>query len=145
VDLTDYEGYNRTAENITAGIGHTSRNASFSLTYQRGFTSAIGISELLYSDIFSAVYGHRINRWMNARLESYYYRSSEQNTGGLLETFSGGGGLEFALRRDLFLGVNAYYQNQHEEQFSVGSLGLNRLTAYAGIQYVWPAKRRSGY
>lgn len=144
VGITEYENYNRTREDITAGIGHTSRSTSFSLTYQRGFTSAIGISEILYSDIVSAFFGYRVNRWMNARLESYYYRNSQQHTGGLLETFSGGGGLEFALRRDLFLSANAYYQNQRTDRFSLEGLSLNRLTAFAGISYVWPAKSVSG-
>ncbi len=120
-------------------------NTLFSLTYQRGFTSAIGISELFYSDVVAALFGYRVNRWMSARLESYYYRNSQEYTGGLLETFSAGGGLDFALRRDLFLTASAYYQNQQAHRFSIEGLGINRLTAYVGISYVWPARSRSGY
>ena len=141
VGISDYETYIRTREDISAGISYVAKDQSFNLTYQRGFTSAIGLSDLLISDIYSTSYGYRINPWVNTSLQAYYYRSSELD-GGLLETFSGGGGLEFALRRDLFLTLNTYFQNQQTRNFSVDGLGLNRLTAYAGLQYVWPAGRR---
>ena len=143
IGFSDYEGYNRAFEDINAGIGHTSENASFSLRYQRGFTTAIGISELLTSDIFTANYGYRVTRWMNAHLRAYYYRSSQLDRDSLLETFSGGGGLEFALRRNLSLTMNASYQNQQESDFSVQGLDLNRFGGYIGLQYVWPSRRRN--
>jgi hypothetical protein len=145
IDISEYERKRRTASHINAGIGYTSKSASFHLTYQRGFTSAIGISRLLLSDVASANYGHRINNWLNANLQSYYYRSSETVSNGWLETLSGGGGLEFALRRDLVLTMNAFYQNQRARRFSVEGLGLSRLTGYLGLQYVWPARKYSDY
>jgi hypothetical protein len=95
--------------------------------------------------VASANYGHRINNWLNANLQSYYYRSSETVSNGWLETLSGGGGLEFALRRDLVLTMNAFYQNQRARRFSVEGLGLSRLTGYLGLQYVWPARKYSDY
>jgi hypothetical protein len=143
VDISDYEGRKQTREAINAGIGYISKNTSFSLTYQRGFTSAIGISRLLQSDVASASLGQRLNRWLNANLQSYYYRSTEANSGGRLETLSGGGGLEFSLRRDLVMTMNASYQNQKTRSFSVEGLGLNRFSVYLGLQYMWPARRRS--
>ena len=134
------------SENVNAGIGHTSPSTAFALTYQRGFTSAIGISQMLRSDVVTASLGHRITRRLNAQLEAYYYRSSEPEYSGFLETLSGGGGLEIALRRDLMLTMNVYYQNQRTHDFSVSGfgLGLNRFTAYLGLQYVWPSLRRTG-
>jgi hypothetical protein len=145
VDVADYEDHNRARENVNTGIGYTSRNTSFNLTYHRGFASAIGIAEVLYSDIASAYLGYRINSWLNAKLESYYYRSTEEyqeSTDGLLENLAAGGGLEFLLRRDLIMTLNAYYQNQKTRDFSVEGLDLNRFTGFLGIQYVWPARRR---
>ncbi len=140
VDYSDYEEGNRWHESISSGIGYTSQNTSFSLTYQRGFTSAIGLSRLLVSDIWAASYGYRMTGWMATRVESYYYRSMETD-GGLLKTFSGGGGFDFALRRDLTMTTRAYYQNQHSEDFSIGGLELNRFTAYIGLQYMWPSRK----
>ncbi len=145
IDISDYEGENRTAEHVNAGIGYTTVNTTFNVTYQRGFTSAIGISRLLMSDVASASYGRRMNNWISARLESYYYKSSEAGLGGSLKTFSSGGALEFSLRRDLVLTMNAYYQNQRTRAFSVQGLGLNRLTGYLGLQYIWPARKRGEY
>jgi hypothetical protein len=144
-DFSDYEDQNRTAEHISAGIGYTATKTSFSVTYQRGFTSAIGLSRLLMSDVASANVGRRITNWLNANLQAYYYRSNEAGTSGWLETLSGGGGLEFALRRDLVMTMNAFYQNQRSRRFSVDGLGLSRLTGYFGLQYVWPAKNRGDY
>jgi hypothetical protein len=145
VDISDYAGGNQKREHINAGIAYTSRNNSFSLTYQRGFTSAIGISKLLMSDVANVSYGYRINSWMRTNLQTYYYRSREINDSGLLETLSGGGGFEFALRRDLSLTLNAYYQNQRTKSFSVEGLGLNRFSGFLGLQYVFPARKRSEY
>ncbi len=116
-----------------------------SLTYQRGFTSAIGISRLMQSDILSAEVGHRISSRVSAILQSYYYRSSDQYYGGVLKTLSGGGGFEFALRHDLFVTINGYYQNQRTQDFSIEGLRLSRLTAFLGLQYVWPQRKRSDY
>lgn len=144
VDVTDFEGYSQVRENIDAGIGYTSRNSLLNMTYRRGFTSAIGLAKLLESNIVSITLGYRFNRWVNARLESYYHRSFEEPNNGRLETITGGGGLEFSLRRDLIMTMNAYYQNQKTQNFSVEGLGLNRLTGYLGLQYVWPARSRSG-
>ncbi len=145
IEVSDYQGDNRIGESANAGIGYTTRNTSLNLTYQRGFTSAIGISRLMESDIASAELGYRITSRISARLQSYYYRSTEQYYGGLLKTLSGGGGLQFALRRDLFMNVDAFYQNQQAHNFSIEGLGLNRLTAYVGLQYVWPSRKRSDY
>ncbi len=144
VDVTDFENYSQVRENIDAGVGYTSRKAFFNATYRRGFTSAIGLSKLLQSNIVSLTLGYRFNRRVNAKLESYYHRSLEEPNNGRLETLTGGGGLEFSLRRDLIMTMNAYYQNQKTQSFSVEGLGLNRLTGYLGLQYVWPARRRSG-
>ncbi len=145
IDISDYERENRTAEHVSAGIGYTTVNTTFNVTYQRGFTSAIGISRMLMSDVASASYGRRINNWISTRLESYYYKSSEAGLGGSLKTFSSGGALDFSLRRDLVLTMNAYYQNQRTRDFSVQGLGLNRLTGYLGLQYIWPARKRGEY
>jgi hypothetical protein len=145
IGVSDYEGENRLRESANAGVGYTSINTLFSVTYQHGFTSAIGLSKLLFSDIVSATYGHRLIRWMSANLQSYYYRSYELDKPGLLETFSGGGGLQFALRRDLVASVNSYYQNQRTHSFSVQGLELNRFSAYVGLQYMWPSIKREGY
>ncbi len=145
VEYTKYQNRNRFGESVSGGIGYTSRNTMFSLTYQRGFTSAIGISRLMTSNIASAELGYRITPRISARLQGYYYRSTEQDYDGLLKTFSGGGGFEFVLLRDLFLSVNSFYQNQQARNFSVDGLGLNRFSAYAGLQYVWPSRKRSDY
>jgi hypothetical protein len=145
ISVSDYEGENRLGESVSAGIGYTSINTLFNVTYQRGFTSAIGLSELLFSDVVSASYGYRLTRWMSANLQSYYYRSSELDRHGLLETFSGGGGLQFALRRNLVASISSYYQNQRTHDFSVQGLGLNRFSAYVGLQYMWPSLKRGGY
>jgi hypothetical protein len=141
LDYSYFGGQNRFHENINAGIDYTSQRALFTVTYQRGFTSAIGINELLSSDVVAANYGYRITSWMHSNIEAYYYRNSEQS-GGILETISGGGSLEFALQGNLSLTVNAFYQNQQPQDFSVEGLKLNRFSGYVGIQYVWPARRR---
>jgi hypothetical protein len=141
IDYSDYEDFERIQESFTAGIGHVSPKTSFSTTYQRGFTSAIGLSRLLVTDLIAASYGYRATDWMGVRMEAYYYRS-EEPSGGLLETFSGGGGLDFSLRRDLFLTSRAYYQDQRTQNFSISGLDMDRFTAYLGLQYVWPARKR---
>ncbi len=141
IDISDYEDKTRTSEHVNAGIGYSALKTSFSVTYQRGFTSAIGLSRLLISDVASASLGRRINKWLNANLQTYYYRSKESGSSGWLETLSGGGGLEFALRRDLVMTMNAFYQNQRSRRFSVEGLGLSRLTGYLGLQYIWPSRK----
>jgi hypothetical protein len=145
LEYTDYQNDRRVGESANAGIGYTTRNTMLNLTYQRGFTSAIGISRLMQSDIASAEFGRRITQRIGVRLQSYYYRSTDQYYGGLLETFSGGGGLEFSLSRALFMNMDCFYQNQRSHDFSIEGLGLNRLTAYVGLQYVWPSRRRGDY
>jgi hypothetical protein len=135
------EGFHN-GESISSGISYTSRRSAFSVTYQRGFTYAIGISTLLHSDMASARYGYRIKRWMSANLQSSYYRGSELSGSGVIDTLTGGGGLEFAIRQDLIASVNSYYQNQRTHDFSIQGLGLHRFGGYVGLQYVWPSRRR---
>jgi hypothetical protein len=142
VSIADIEGQTRTTENINGGIGYTARKIMFNATYQRGFTSLIGLSELMQTEVVNVSLGYRLTRWMSTRLESYYYRSTEDATRGTLITLSGGGSLEFALLRNLMMTVNAYYQNQRtRDNFSIEGLGLNRFTGGVGLQYVWPARR----
>ena len=143
IEISDYSGDSQKRESINAGIGYTSMNTSLNLTYQRGFTSAIGLSTLLQSDVATVSVGRRITRKVSARMETYYYRSSERSTHGSLRTFSGGGGFDFALLRNLIMTMSAYYQNQRTRDFSVEGLALNRLTGYLGLQYVWPSMKRA--
>lgn len=144
IEYSDWEGGQRFHESVDAGIGYTSEPTTFSVTYQRGFTSAIGLSTLLSSDVISALYGRRITRWMRGSLQSYYYRSSELSGTGVLRTFSSGAELEFALRRDLVASLNGFYQNQNTRNFSIHGLGgINRISAYVGLQYFWPPRRVS--
>ncbi|MBN2062862.1 MAG: hypothetical protein JW882_20840 [Deltaproteobacteria bacterium] len=145
VEFTDYQGDNRIGESVRAGIGYTSLNAAFSLTYRRGYTSAIGISRLMQTDNANVNFGYRITRWMYTRLESFYYRSTDQSYSGLLNTLSGGGGLEFALADSLQMILNAYYQRQQTSDFSIEGLDIERITAYLGFQYIWPARRYNRY
>lgn len=144
LDVSDYERHTEMGENVDAGLSYTSQKLALNLSYQRSFTSGIGIARLLQSQVSAASLGYRITPWMSARVESYYYRSSEPSRGGTLETLSGGGGLEFGLRPDLVVTTNAYYQNQRTNNFSVDGLRLRRLSAHVGIQYVWPARRQAG-
>jgi hypothetical protein len=130
---------------INAGINYISRRTQFSLTCQRGLTSLIGLSGQLNSDVFTASYGYRMSHRMTASLQSYYYRNSELGSNGRLETLSGGGGLQFALQRNLSASVNGFYQDQRSHDFSIQGLGLSRFSAYAGLQYVWPSRRRADY
>jgi hypothetical protein len=139
LDYSYSNGQNRFHENINAGIDYTSQRALFTVTYQRGFSSAIGIGELLSSDVVAANYGYRMTSWMRSNIEAYYYRNLGQG-GGILKTFSGGGGLEFALMKNISLTMNAFYQNQQPQDFSVEGLELNRFSGYVGIQYVWPGR-----
>jgi hypothetical protein len=140
VEISSHLGENRASESIDAGIGYDSHNTSFSVTYQRGFTSAIGLSKLLKSDVVSALLGCRIASWMRASLQSYYYRSSELGARGLLRTFSSEAGLEFAISRNIIASMNGFYQNQNTRNFSTQGLGINRITGYIGLQYSWPSR-----
>jgi hypothetical protein len=140
LDYSHSSGQNRFHENINAGIGYTSQRALFTVTYQRGFSSAIGINDLFSSDVFAASYGYRMTSWMRSNIEAYHYRNLGQN-GGALKTFTGGGSLEFALQGNLSLTINAFYQNQQPQDFSVEGLELNRFNGYVGLQYVWPGRR----
>jgi hypothetical protein len=133
------------APDVNAGIGYTSRNCDFSVTYRRGFTSAIGLSQLTMSDVVSANFGYRLTSRISASLESYYYRSSELDRDGVLETLSGGGGLQFALTKNFVASVNGAYQDQRSHQFSVQGLDINRFTVSAGLTYMWPSRKSTGY
>lgn len=140
-DWTHQQGDSQARESIDSGLGYTSEKTMFSLTYQRGATSAIGLSTLMKSDIFSGEFGYRVVRWLSASAQSYYYRSS-QTDGGLLETVSVGGGLQVELRRDLFASVNSFIQHQETHNSALQGLNLDRYSAFVGIQYVWPALKR---
>jgi hypothetical protein len=141
VDWAHHLGNSQVSESIDSGIGYTAEKTMFSVTYQRGATSAIGLRELMKSDIFSGEFGYRVVRWLSANAQSYYYRNS-QTAGGLLETLSVGGGLQFELRRDLFASVNGFAQHQNTHNSALQGLDLDRYSAYVGIQYVWPALKR---
>jgi hypothetical protein len=142
VEVSDEQGENRVGEDVNAGTEYGTDRATLSFTYQRGFTSGIGLSQLLMSDIYGAYFGHRLTAWLNANLETYYYRSSELDTNGLLETLSSGGGFQFAIRRNLIASVNCNYQTQKTHSFSTQGLDMHRFNAYVGLQYVWPSPHR---
>ena len=71
---------------MNAGIGYTSLNCDFSVTYNRGFTAAVGLSRILMSDVVNAQFGYRITSRISSNLQSHYYRSAELDTDGMLET-----------------------------------------------------------
>jgi hypothetical protein len=135
---------NRIGESANAGIEYTTLRSTISLTYQHGFTSGIGISRMLRSDTFSAEIGLRTTNWMSVNIQSYYERNKELALAGHFETLSWGGGLQFAVRRNLIISGNGYYQRQKTRDFSVQGLELNRLTSSVGLQYIWPSISRTG-
>ena len=142
VDLSIYQDNVRIGENVRAGIGFTSSNAAFSLAYRRGFKSTIGIAGLFMSDSVNGSLGYRITRWINARGEGYYYRNRDQSNSGLIEQFTGGGGLEFALSNNIFVTLNGYYQKQQTYGYSIEDTSFGRVTAFMGFNYVWPSWKR---
>jgi hypothetical protein len=143
LDYSENQGTNNFHESINAGIGYSSKANSLGINYQRGFTSAIGVSRLLSSDIISAQLGRRMTRWMNTRLNSSYYRSRDQSS-GLLETLAGGCGLEFALTSNIITSMNYTYQNQKYSNFSFPGARINRYIANVSVQYFWPSRKRAG-
>jgi hypothetical protein len=145
IEYSYYRSRNQFEGSVNAGISYTAREASMSVTYQRGLTSAIGLVSLLQSDMLSAEFGYRLTSRVSTRINGYYNKNREVDSVGTLTTLSGGGGFEFALRRDLILTLNSYYQNQKEDRFSYEGLGLNRISAYVGLQYVWPSRTRGDY
>jgi hypothetical protein len=142
-EVSDEQGEKRVREDVNAGTEYGTDRSTISFTYQRGFTSGIGLSQLLMSDIFGAYFGYRFTSWWSTNLESYYYRSEELDGSGLLETLSSGGGFQFAIRRDLIASVNGNYQTQKTHNFSIQGLDMHRFNAYVGLQYVWPSLRRT--
>jgi hypothetical protein len=144
VEFSDYQGQNRIIESINGGIGYTSRDASLSLTYQRGFTSAIGLSSsLMASDMVSTELGYRITRIASVNLNSYFTKGVGVNYSGNLRTLTGSATLGFAVLPELILSLNGTYQNQKDLNSQNPNLHLNRLSVYAGLQYVWPSRRRT--
>jgi hypothetical protein len=144
LEVVDHSGSNHIGQGITGGIGYTSTNALFTLRYHHGFTSPIGILQLLSSDVINADYGYLVTRWMRPHLQSSYHYGTELNDVGWLKTFSGGGGVEFMLGRNFVISANSYYQNQRSHDFSVRGLGLSRFSAYVGLNYMWPSMRNKG-
>jgi hypothetical protein len=126
---------------INGGIGYYSVNPAFSITHTRGYSWAEGISRILKTSTTAANFGYRFSRRVNAGLQAYYNQGRELSGDGQINTIAGGGSLEFALRRDLSLSLNSYYENQRAHNFSVQGLNLSRLSAYLGLQYVWPSRR----
>lgn len=145
VGFTNTDKEFHTGESVNAGIGHTSLSCDFRITYSRGFSAAIGLSTVLMSDIVSARFGYRLTSRISSSLESSYYRSSELDYNGRLDTFSGGGGLQFALTQNLVASVNGSYQDQISHSFSVQGLDIRRYSAYVGLSYMWPSRRSARY
>jgi hypothetical protein len=145
IDFSRYRGNDRFEENVDVGIGYGSKNTTLSATYRRGLTAASGLSRLMHSDAVGFNLGYRITSRVGSRLVSNYTRSRESFSNGTLKTIAGNASLEFALRDDLFLSLNSSYQNQQQSDFSYGGLQVNRFSVYAGLQYVWPSRRRGDY
>jgi hypothetical protein len=135
------ENFTHSSPSVDGGIGYDSANPSFSITHTRGYAWAEGISEILKTSVTTAQLGYRITPRVNAGLQASYYQGREQNSDGSLNTFSEGGMLEFAPRRDLSLSINSFYQNQISHNFSVQGLHLNRFNTYLSLQYIWPSRR----
>lgn len=145
VEVSDYQNINRIAESANARISHTSMNTAFRMTYRRGFASSIGIQGLWHSDDVNVSLGHQFAPWFKGRLESSFYRSVNKIDSGLLNTFNGGGGLEFALSNHLQMTFTSFYQKQKSIRYNIEGLEIERITAYLGFQFVWPALRREYY
>jgi hypothetical protein len=143
VSFSEYQEERHLAESINAGIGYTSLDVVVTLNYQRDFTSALGISRLMYTDAMTANVGWRITRWMNTMFESSYSKSEDQVDAGILETLESRGQFGFALNRNINLTLNAYYQNQKAINYSISGLGIERVSAYLDLQYVWPSRGRT--
>lgn len=142
VEYTNYSGRHRIGFSGNAGAAYTSMNTAFSLTYQRGFTSPIGISTLLQSEIVAINLGHRFSRWMYSRLSGSYSGSADQIYYGVLETYRARATIQFALTANIQLLLNGRYNLQKTTNFFIEGLGIERLSADIGLQYVWPKGRR---
>jgi hypothetical protein len=147
IDYANYQNDTSFGESVDAGIGYTSRDMAFNVRYNRGFTSAIGLARLMKTDNVNTEFSYRFTNRTRAWVESYYYRSADQSSAGVLKTYAGGAGFEFAVRQNLFLTLSSFLQNQRESNVPASGygLGLNRLTAYVGLQYVWPKRKRADY
>lgn len=143
VEYAVYRNAGRFRESLNAGIGYTSYNTSLRMSYRRGFTTAVGIPALFQSDIGTVALGYRITDRIGSRLEGYFYRSMAQFDYGRIGTYSVGGGMEFSLYSYLQLTLNGYYQRQLTNNYSFEGLGIERLTTYLGLRYVWPARKRT--
>jgi hypothetical protein len=132
---------NRAYGTVNAGIIRSAGRFSMGVRYQRGLTSVIGLSSLLYSDVVNASMGFSLKRRLTLRLSSVYYRNSEYS-GGVLRAISNGGGLQFAITNNLIASASYVYQNQKASNFSVPGLSVNRSVGSVGLQFVWPSRRR---
>jgi hypothetical protein len=141
VDYASYRGGSHFDGDLNAGIAYSTRNFTYNTTFQHGFTSAIGISSLMNSDVVGFLLGYRISKWARIHGESYYYRNSEQSGFGVLKSFSSGGGLNLMLSRNFFISSRAFIQAQSSRNFSVAGLGIRRFTVNVGLQYVFPSRK----
>lgn len=142
VEWANHLEENRLGESITAGIARNSRDNLILVGYQRGFTSAIGLSRVYRSDIVTAGFGQRISRWMGFRASSSYWRGSGQGTGNEIEYFLAQTGLDFLLRSDLVASIGGSYHNQASGAFASEPLNRERYLVVFGLQYLWPAVAR---
>jgi hypothetical protein len=47
------------------------------------------------------------------------------------------------LNSNINMTLNASYQNQKAINYSISGLGIERVSAYLDLQYVWPSRGRT--
>ena len=142
-ELAELDANNYFTASINTGIAHTSPKNSLSVAYQRGFTQAVGISQLSLSHIVTARLVQRMTRRLDFQMSGSYWRGSGVTKEGLLRSYSAGAGFEIIIRPDLVASVNYTYQNQRAPSLAASDiLGINRYVASCGLQYIFPSRRR---
>jgi hypothetical protein len=139
--LTDYPGEYRHAGSVQAGISRRSHSSIFAASYERGFTTSIGLPGMYISDMATADIGQRLTQRMSIQVNFRYCKNVSYLRPGRYDIIRGNAILEFALRPDLIAVVDYSYWDQSWRGLLVPVLDTTRWAAYAGVQYIWRSSR----
>jgi hypothetical protein len=142
MEFTNYQGVHQTTASAQGGISYQSRYGSLSLTYHRGFATAIGPGIALSADTLGAAYSQWLSRRINVQIASGYTRGTALVQADTQEYLTANAQIGVVIQRHTMLSAHYWYISQRGANLPVDTPTLKRYTVALGLQYFLPSLGR---
>jgi len=139
-EMTTHDNKREFGSSAQAGVSKQSKSTLLSIVYNRGFSGAVGTTDIFTTNNISASYTQWLSRRVTLSVSSRYSVGSSKS-GASLEYVLGTAGLGFAVTDHSLVSADYSYLSQELSKLNIGSPRSNRYWARLSFQYSLPSLR----